>query len=447
MNAIEVNNLTKIYRLYNSPKDRLRELLSLRGKKYHHEFYALKDVSFQVEKGQTVGIIGQNGSGKSTLLQIICGVLQPTSGSAQVKGRVAALLELGAGFNHEFTGRENVYMNGALMGFTRREIELRFPDIESFAEIGEFIDQPVKTYSSGMFVRLAFAVAINVDPDILVIDEALSVGDMYFQAKCMVRIKKMIEKDVTILFVSHDMGVMKAFCKNCVYLEQGKMIHFGKASDVVDRYIANMNLRGNKELTEDSSQKEKTDKPGAFSSVARPIFQGDRSSSEIFVSTDHEEVFAKTANRYGEGGVKILDIKLLNSQRRPAEQIELRENFFIQVSIVFEKDFPTFAVGYSIRDLKGLMLVGMVTSGMDIDLPSVRAGEIYVFEIKSENTLTQGVYMISIGVELPIFTNEKHIFLDILENAVIFRSILPADPRRWFPAMVLVPAEFTYTKL
>lgn len=236
MNVIEVNNLTKVYRLYNSPKDRLKEMLSFRGKKYYREFYALHDVSFTVEKGQTVGIIGQNGSGKSTLLQIVCGVLQPTSGSVKVNGRIAALLELGAGFNPEFTGRENVYMNGALMGFTRAQTDSRFPDIEAFAEIGEFIDQPVKTYSSGMFVRLAFAAAINVDPDILVIDEALAVGDLRFQLKCIEKMKDFQKSGKTVVFVTHDIYSVRNFCNKVIWLNQGTIKLTGNAILVTDIY-------------------------------------------------------------------------------------------------------------------------------------------------------------------------------------------------------------------
>ncbi|HTN44078.1 MAG TPA: ABC transporter ATP-binding protein, partial [Nitrospiria bacterium] len=225
MNAIEVNNLTKIYKLYSSPKDRLKEILT--RKKHHHDFYALNDVSFTIEKGQTVGIIGQNGSGKSTLLQIICGVLQPTCGSVRANGRIAALLELGAGFNPEFTGRENVYMNGALMGFSREDMDRRFPEIEAFAEIGEFIDQPVKTYSSGMYVRLAFSSAVNIDPEILVVDEALSVGDMYFQHRCISRMESFRAEGKTIVLVTHDINLVKSFCDKAVLMDHGRVFDSG----------------------------------------------------------------------------------------------------------------------------------------------------------------------------------------------------------------------------
>lgn len=444
--AIEVEHLTKIFRLYHSPKDRLRELVSLNGKKYHHEFSALNDVSFTVNRGETVGIIGQNGSGKSTLLKLICGVTRPTSGSVKVNGRVSSLLELGAGFHPEFTGRDNVYMNGALTGFSRDEMDQRVPDIEAFADIGEFIDQPVKNYSSGMLVRLAFAAAINVDPDILVVDEALSVGDMFFQAKCMLRMKKIIDNGVTVLFVSHDMGTIKGLCQKGVYLEKGQLADFGKASEVVGNYIRKTHLQMNNELKAQfgnmakMEQIDRSDSAPSQSKISRNV-------SEILVSTDHEGIFSDSVKRYGDGGVRILDVKLLDGQRRPTKDLTLREDFIIQASVRFEKDLPTFAFGYSIRDLKGLALVGTVTTCDGIEMPSVQAGDIYVFEIKGSNRLTQGVYTVLIAVELPIVINQQHIFLDVLENVVIFKSNLPTDPRNWFPASVLVPVEFNYVKV
>lgn len=237
MNVIEAHNLTKIYRLYNSPKDRLREMLSLKGKKFHHKFHALNGVSLQIEQGQTVGIIGQNGCGKTTLLKIICGVLTPTAGNIAVNGRVSALLELGAGFNHEFTGRENVYMNGALKGLTQKDIDRRFPEIEAFAEIGEFIDQPVKTYSSGMFVRLAFAAAVSIEPDILVVDEALSVGDTFFRHKCIAKMESFQTQGKTILLVAHDLNLIRTFCNTVFLLNDGKIINSGDPEYVTEQYL------------------------------------------------------------------------------------------------------------------------------------------------------------------------------------------------------------------
>ncbi|MFA6550605.1 MAG: ABC transporter ATP-binding protein, partial [Candidatus Gracilibacteria bacterium] len=224
--AIKTENLSKSYKLYKNPIDRLKESLSPFRKKYHHDFFALKNINFEIKKGETIGIVGKNGSGKSTLLKIITKVLTPTEGHVTTKGKISALLELGAGFNPELSGTENIYFNGAIMGYTKEEIDKKLDNIIAFADIGEFIEQPVKTYSSGMFVRLAFAVATNVDPEILIIDEALSVGDMFFQAKCMEKMKKMINKGITLMFVSHDTGAIKSVCQKSILLDEGAIIDF-----------------------------------------------------------------------------------------------------------------------------------------------------------------------------------------------------------------------------
>lgn len=242
--AIKVENLSKCYQIYDKPRDRLlqgimprlQRLIGKKPKQYCREFWALKDVSFEVKKGETVGIIGKNGSGKSTLLQMICGTLTPTAGSIQTNGRVAALLELGAGFNPEFTGRENVYMNASILGLTKAEIDARFEEISSFADIGNFIDQPVKAYSSGMYVRLAFSVSISVEPDILIIDEALAVGDALFQKKCYTALNKLKQNGTTILFVSHDIWTVKSFTDKALLLNTGKQIDFGSSPDVCLNY-------------------------------------------------------------------------------------------------------------------------------------------------------------------------------------------------------------------
>ena len=235
--AVSVQNVSKKFRLFGSPKDRFWEALHPFNKKYHREFWALKDISFEVTKGMTLGIIGRNGSGKSTLLQVICSVLRPTLGTVTVNGRISALLELGAGFNPEFTGRDNVLLNGALMGFTRAEMEERFPMIEDFADIGEFINQPVKTYSSGMFVRLAFAAAINVDPDILVIDEALAVGDAKFQHKCYQKFIEFQQAGKTIIFVSHSTDAIVSHCNRAILLEKGEVVEIGEPKHIINYYI------------------------------------------------------------------------------------------------------------------------------------------------------------------------------------------------------------------
>ncbi|GAD13506.1 ABC transporter [Geobacillus sp. Sah69] len=234
--AIKVENLSKIYQIYDKPIDRLKQSLFRGRRKYYREFVALNNISFQIRKGETVGIIGKNGSGKSTLLQILAGTLTPTSGSVEVNGRVAALLELGSGFNPEFTGRENVYMNGAILGISKEEMDRRFNEIAEFADIGDFIDQPVKTYSSGMYVRLAFAVAINVDADILIVDEALAVGDMQFQLKCIEKMKQYIKNGKTILFVSHDTYQIRNFCDKVIWLMEGEVEKIGDVIEVTTLY-------------------------------------------------------------------------------------------------------------------------------------------------------------------------------------------------------------------
>ena len=234
--AISVQDVTKVYRLYEKPIDRLKESMSISHKSYHRDFYALNGISFQVEKGQTVGIIGTNGSGKSTILKIITGVLTPTTGTVSVDGKISALLELGAGFNSDYTGIENIYMNGTMMGYSKKEMDEKLQDILDFAEIGDFVYQPVKTYSSGMFVRLAFALAINVEPEILIVDEALSVGDVFFQAKCYRRMEEIRKSGTTILMVTHDMGSIIKYCDKVVLLNKGEFVAEGTAGHMVDLY-------------------------------------------------------------------------------------------------------------------------------------------------------------------------------------------------------------------
>lgn len=238
--AIRVSNLKKKYQLYAKPIDRLKEAFHPTRRKYHHDFYALNDLSFEIKKGQIIGIIGKNGSGKSTLLKILTGVLSPTDGQVEVNGRVAALLELGAGFNPEQTGMENIFLSGILMGYSKAEMEKQLPSVLEFADIGEFIHQPVKMYSSGMFVRLAFAVAINVNPDILIIDEALSVGDIRFQMKCIRKMKEFFDAGKTVLFVGHDLAAINSFCSHCLWINEGKLIKQGAPKEVTDEYTSFM---------------------------------------------------------------------------------------------------------------------------------------------------------------------------------------------------------------
>jgi ABC-type polysaccharide/polyol phosphate transport system ATPase subunit len=369
MTAIKVQNLTKVYPLYASPTDRLKELFHWNGKQYHRDFYALNDVSFHVEKGQTVGIIGQNGSGKSTLLRIICSVLQPTRGSVQVEGRISALLELGAGFNPEFTGRENVYMNGALMGLSRAEMERRFPEIAAFAEIGTFMDQPVKTYSSGMYVRLAFAAAIHVDPEILIVDEALAVGDAKFQFKCFLKFQELQERKKTILFVSHDLNTVKKYCSRAILFNQGRPLFEGDPNEAVNRYIEILFPGGD-------------DSPPPEESVARL-------ASSIATS--------KKEYRYGSGTGEIASITLKNSRGEETHLFTSGEEMTILfqavVSAVVEK--PILAMG--IKDLKGQDLYGTNTHFQGIMVPPLAAGDRVEVSFRQRLTLIANTYFISLG--------------------------------------------------
>ena len=298
--AISVRNLTKAYRLFNHPGDRIKQFFSLGLKRYHREFTAMQDVSFDIKKGETVGIIGRNGSGKSTLLQMICGILKPTTGSVQVSGRVSALLELGAGFNPEFTGRENVYFQGALLGFTKAQMDERFDTISAFAEIGDFIDQPVRTYSSGMYVRLAFSSAISFDPDILVIDEALAVGDSAFQAKCLIRLKAIQARgDTIILFVSHDMVAIENLCTRALTLNNSRLVSDASPRRAIECYRSQNTL---------------------ISSATFPTDHPQRRGPQRFAS--------------------LKSIEVMNSLLQPATRFSMGERIVINLSFECYEDLP-----------------------------------------------------------------------------------------------------------
>jgi len=309
-NAISVKNVTKTYRLYNSHADRVKEAFHPLRKKYHYQFNALNDISFDVKRGEAFGIIGRNGSGKSTLLQIVCRILQPTSGTVDTNGRISALLELGAGFNPEFTGRENVYINGKILGFTDVEIDARFDEISKFADIGEFLDQPVKVYSSGMVLRLAFAVQVCVEPDLLIIDEALSVGDIFFQQKCFSRMHEIISGGTTCLFVSHDTAAVQNLCRRAMLLNRGKISFIGDAKETVSRYFAT--LGSNSELKDQVALK------------TMPLSKSDKKTidtSDIHV----HNVIPNGANRHGQGKLKIVANRVTDRYGADTSQVQIKE--------------------------------------------------------------------------------------------------------------------------
>jgi lipopolysaccharide transport system ATP-binding protein len=345
--AIRVQNLSKCYQIYDKPRDRLMQMLSRGRKKYYREFWALQDVSFEIKKGETFGVIGRNGSGKSTLLQLLCGTLNPTNGSIEVNGKVAALLELGAGFNPEFTGRENVFLSASLYGLSREEITQRFDRIVEFAEIGDFVDQPVKTYSSGMFVRLAFAVIAHVDADILVIDEALAVGDAFFVQKCMRFLREFIQRG-TLIFVSHDSAAIVGLCSSAMLLDKGVVQFAGHPKKVTDYYLASLHEDHRPAELNEISQQEGNAAVSATASVAASSPASATASSKL-------------SDEFGIGGVKITSVKLKAGNGAMLASISGGEKVILTIECVSGLDVANPIVGFLIRDRLGQVVFGTNT--------------------------------------------------------------------------------------
>ncbi len=365
MNAIEFQGVSKSYSIYEAPGDRLKELVTFNRLKRHQDFWALRDISFHVRPGETFCIIGENGSGKSTLLQMVAGILHPTHGDLSVNGRVSALLELGSGFNPEFTGRDNVYLNGSILGFSTRQIDERYKDIEDFAEIGDFINQPVKTYSSGMAVRLAFAVAINVDPEILLVDEALAVGDIYFRQRCMRKVHELRTRGITILFVSHAIADVKAIGDRALWLDHGRIREVGETDRVVAHYLAAM-------VEKDSAYlllKGAPERGAAGATVRAPEIV------EHIPNIDH---------RYGDGRAEILGIAVLDVQGDPVHLLEPSQRITLRISVRALREVPQPIVGFMMRNHLGIDFSGTNTARESYDLPAMSAGDIYTVDFHLE---------------------------------------------------------------
>ena len=393
--AISVRNLSKSYRLFDHPGDRIKQFLSLGLKRYHRQFTALHDITFDIRRGETVGIIGRNGSGKSTLLQLICGILKPTSGTVRVKGRISALLELGSGFNPEFTGRENIYFQGMLMGLSKAQMDERFDDIAAFADIGDFIDQPVRMYSSGMFVRLAFAVAVSVDPDILVVDEALAVGDARFQSKCFRRIQNLSDEGGLILFVTHATNQVTRFCNRAILIEGGRLIENGEPKAVVNHHLASV-----------------------FDSPA-PI---DKPSIEPSgADFTHRPGYNAAEYRFGSGGAEILDFKIFADGGSPGE---LRFMANRRIGLMFRVAFhqaierATYAVAISTPD--GVNLFGANSRDIDRQGSSgpFEPGDIVEARFDLSLYLARGEYLISLSVSEEVGVNLEP--LDRRYDSIVF---------------------------
>lgn len=398
--AIQVRDLNKIYKLYDKPMDRLKESLGLSRKKRYKEHYALRGVSMDIRQGETVGIIGTNGSGKSTILKIITGVLNPTSGSVEVDGRISALLELGAGFNMEYNGIENIYLNGTMIGFSKEEIDQKLDSILEFADIGDYVYQPVKTYSSGMFVRLAFAVAINIDPEILIVDEALSVGDVFFQAKCYHKFEEFKKMGKTILFVSHDLSSVSKYCDRVILLNKGEKLAEGSPKEMIDIYKQVLvgqyavpeeeqgtNLLDDAELSAKAAQK--ADDPGDDPAETGGDAAGQMASAEHAASDTLE---------YGTKQAVITECYITDDKGMRTNVVLKGSRFSVHMKVAFYEDLPAPIFACSIKNALGVEITGTNSMVEKAFLESVRSGELMEAVFTQEMNLQGGEYLISLGL-------------------------------------------------
>ena len=418
--AIEVTDLTKTYKLYENNKRRIIEGLFPFAKPQYKKFNALSNVSFKIKKGEIVGIIGKNGSGKSTLLKIITGVLNPSLGNVSVNGRISALLELGAGFNPEYTGIENIYLNGTLNGITREEMSSRIDDIADFADIGDFIYQPVKNYSSGMFVRLAFAVAVYSDPDILIVDEALAVGDAAFQAKCMARMNQIMKSGATVLFVTHDMNTVKRLCQRCIYLENGKKIMEGDAAELADIYLKKIRASMNEE---NLKLEEKSDAPQALD---------DQKNVDVNILDPSNEEFINRTKKFieGTGEIEFIDLRLLDSEGKEnfSYAYDSKITISMKVRVNVERDF---AVAYHIRDDKNTELLGSSSRRETGEYIHGKKGDIFCIEFTTRLPLIEGNYNITLVSSVSVIENRTALFLAYVENAGVFAVEENSSSKLW----------------
>lgn len=394
--AINVENLIKTYNLYKKPRDRIREAFS--RKTYHEEFNALDDVSFRIREGECFGIIGKNGSGKSTLLKIITGVLSKTAGIVDVEGRISALLELGAGFNMEYTGIENLYLNGNIMGYTKEEMEERIPEILDFADIGDYVYQPVKTYSSGMFVRLAFAMAINVEPEILIVDEALSVGDAFFQLKCYKKFTDFKKAGKTIVFVTHDLSSVIKYCDRVMVLNNGKKVDEGEARDMVDLY---------KKILVGQDQENESDNK-------------DLSRQKIELQSNVE--LTEKIIEYGTKEAIITEVHITNGNDEATTQIDKFDELSISFKIIFNKEILDPIVAFTLKDIKGTEICGTNNMFEGMEGFKTKPGEVYLVTFRQNIPLQGGYYFVSLGctgMDLNGNFNVYHRLYDVVEINIV----------------------------
>lgn len=406
--ALRVEGVSKQYRIYDHPGDRLKESITRGLWKCHREFWALSDINFEIEAGTTTGIIGPNGSGKSTLLQIITGTLEPTHGRVWHDGRIAALLELGAGFDQEFTGIENIFMNAALLGYSRRETEALLPEIERFAEIGTFIHQPVKTYSSGMYVRLAFSIAVSTAPQILIIDEALAVGDAVFQHRCSRRIQEMQESGVTILFVSHDPGAIRALCSRALLLNGGHIEADGEPQDVLNRYQRIIMAR---------EEAYDTSRPAAETQQEEEGVVGE---DDLFI----EEPGAPLSYiyRHGDRSAEFLSVEVLDEARQPVEVVESGAHIMVRERVLFHADMDDPVCGFLIRNRHGIHLYGSNTELLKVSFGQVRCGEVLEVLFAFDCWLAPGLYSLTVAAH-----SREGVSFDWIDGVSYFRVASPVE--------------------
>lgn len=461
--ALRISGLSKTYRIYGRSQDRLLQGFWGNRKQLYREFRALDSISFEIRRGETFGIIGPNGSGKSTLLQLIAGTLTPTQGEIYIKGKVSALLELGAGFNGEFTGRENIHMAASIAGLNPGEIRQRYERIAAYADIGDFLDQPVKTYSSGMYVRLAFAVAISVEPEVLIIDEALAVGDMEFQAKCMVTLKQIQERGTTILFVSHDVGAVSALCERTLYLKHGRALEIGPTPDVVARYIREVQEANNRKInvtvSENSDSRTGSTRNASETGITPPhpiapstgpeavsgAASGSSASGSLMAASPFQSVekehlarFAENANhcRSGTGDVRVIYAEMTDDNGLPVRSAEFGQSVLIRI-IVEAARTCTFSANYKICDKNRTPVIGadfLMQSQTLLTLePSQQAEVLY----RTSLPLTDGRYSLRISLTHPVNAHQQALFFDIVEIAHVF-EVLP-NPTAKFWTQVYLP--------
>lgn len=374
--AIKIEKVSKIYKLYEKPSDRLKEALGLARQKKYREHFALKDIDLEVKAGETVGIIGTNGSGKSTLLKIITGVINPSGGNVTVNGRISALLELGAGFNMEYTGIENIYLNGTMIGFSKEEIDKKMKDILEFADIGDFVQQPVKTYSSGMFVRLAFAVAINIEPEILIVDEALSVGDVFFQAKCYRKFEEFKKMGKTILFVSHDLSSITKYCDRAVLINKGVKLMEGTPKEAVDMYKRVLVKQSDEEKKENTT-------------LWNPEAEGVTWRSSLPVNPETLE--------YGDRKAEIIDFAIIDKNGAVSNVIEKGDSCTIKMKVQFKEDVAEPIFAFTLKNLMGIELTGTNTMIERQEITPKKAGDIQTVSFTQRMNLQGGEYLLSLG--------------------------------------------------